>query len=449
VAFSTKSRSDGKVSDDSTVGQRGGRHYRKPEPDDAAIDGRDRFTTMLAGAVGLTWRASHRGFVLAATLQIIGALSSTLVVLVGKYALDAILKTQSDGASTRTLITPVILLALVTAAGSAAGILQQQQQRLLGEQVSSAAWEQVLDVTGRVRLESYESPTFFDQLQRVKNNAVAQPITVTTSIFNLIGGVASVIGLLAVLASIEPLLIPVLLIGGVPAVLLSRRVSNLEFQFLVRATPVYRARQYLRQTLTGRDEAKEVRAFGAEPALRARHDRRRVEYTDVLRAHIRTRQIYAAIGIVLTSVSLGVALGAVVWLLTSGRIELASAAAAILSVRFLSTSLDQLFRSVGGLFESSVYLADLAAFTRLSVDGDGPGTGVAPTFRSAISVRHISYTYPGTEAVALEDVSLDIHANQVVALVGENGSGKTTLAKLVAGLYTPASGSVRTSSGIS
>ncbi|OLC53624.1 MAG: hypothetical protein AUH85_13825 [Chloroflexi bacterium 13_1_40CM_4_68_4] len=43
---------------------------------------------------------------------------------------------------------------------------------------------------------------------------------------------------------------------------------------------------------------------------------------------------------------------------------------------------------------------------------------------------------------ALEDISLEIRAGEVIALVGENGSGKTTLAKVLSGLYAPDSGRV-------
>ncbi len=45
--------------------------------------------------------------------------------------------------------------------------------------------------------------------------------------------------------------------------------------------------------------------------------------------------------------------------------------------------------------------------------------------------------------MALRDVSLELRAGEVVALVGENGSGKTTLAKLLCGLYRPTEGSIR------
>ena len=55
---------------------------------------------------------------------------------------------------------------------------------------------------------------------------------------------------------------------------------------------------------------------------------------------------------------------------------------------------------------------------------------------------NVSFTYPSGETLALIDVSVEIRAGEVVALVGENGSGKSTLAKVLAGLYTPRTGTV-------
>jgi ATP-binding cassette subfamily B protein len=71
------------------------------------------------------------------------------------------------------------------------------------------------------------------------------------------------------------------------------------------------------------------------------------------------------------------------------------------------------------------------------------GTDPAPSrLRSAITLRGLSFSYPGTERSVLTALSLTLPAGATIAVVGENGSGKTTLVKLLLGLYAPTSGSI-------
>ena len=59
-----------------------------------------------------------------------------------------------------------------------------------------------------------------------------------------------------------------------------------------------------------------------------------------------------------------------------------------------------------------------------------------------IRFEHVSFAYPGTERLVLDDVNLELPAGTVVAIVGENGAGKTTLVKLLAKLYEPTAGRI-------
>jgi branched-chain amino acid transport system ATP-binding protein len=64
---------------------------------------------------------------------------------------------------------------------------------------------------------------------------------------------------------------------------------------------------------------------------------------------------------------------------------------------------------------------------------------VTPAVEAAIlSVRNISMRFGGI--VALENVSFDMAAGQIVGLIGPNGAGKTTLFNCVSRLYTPNEG---------
>ncbi len=59
-----------------------------------------------------------------------------------------------------------------------------------------------------------------------------------------------------------------------------------------------------------------------------------------------------------------------------------------------------------------------------------------------IEFRNVSFTYPGTESKALDNLSFAIHPGEKLAVVGVNGSGKTTMIKLLCGLYEPDQGEI-------
>jgi ATP-binding cassette subfamily B protein len=83
------------------------------------------------------------------------------------------------------------------------------------------------------------------------------------------------------------------------------------------------------------------------------------------------------------------------------------------------------------------WLEDYAA--TIAASGDAP---VPAVLRRGIRLDHVSFSYPGTSRLVLDDVSVMLPAGAVVAIVGENGAGKTTLVKLLAKMYEPSSGAI-------
>ena len=63
--------------------------------------------------------------------------------------------------------------------------------------------------------------------------------------------------------------------------------------------------------------------------------------------------------------------------------------------------------------------------------------------RLDISLNGVSFKYPSTEKLALNNISLKINVGEKIAIVGENGSGKSTLCRLILGLYPFTNGEIK------
>lgn len=63
-------------------------------------------------------------------------------------------------------------------------------------------------------------------------------------------------------------------------------------------------------------------------------------------------------------------------------------------------------------------------------------------FGGKIDFEGVTFSYPGTDRPALEDMNLSIESGEHVAFVGPSGSGKSTTANLVLGLYSPQTGRI-------
>ncbi|TKT74619.1 ATP-binding cassette domain-containing protein [Aquamicrobium sp. LC103] len=64
----------------------------------------------------------------------------------------------------------------------------------------------------------------------------------------------------------------------------------------------------------------------------------------------------------------------------------------------------------------------------------------APDRSPVLSLRGVSKNFGAVSALA--DIDLDVHAGEVVALVGDNGAGKSTLVKILAGVHQPSAGEI-------
>jgi ATP-binding cassette subfamily B protein len=402
-----------------------------------------RMPRLLARTVALVWSAGPRELVVVTAMQVFQGVAVAAQLLVGREVLELTLDEQGARSDFSDALPLLGLLVVITVLVAVAGSVQVELARVQGELVARAATERVLDVASGVELSAYEDPVFFDRLRRAQHAALTQPMELVQALGTFVSSAISAVGISIAVLVLQPFLVPVLLLGFAPLWYAATRDSKALFELYLRMTPDDRQRLYLEEVLAGRDEAKEVRAFDLAPLLRGRHarlyDRRIAGVREVARGRM-LRGLLTGLG---TSGLIVVCLGFLAYLYAEDRMSLATVGAAVAALLQLSGRLRGLANGGGQLYEAALFVDDYEAFLALRppMERSQGEPDPLPPFRRLVG-RGMTFTYPGATEPAVRDVSIELGAGEVVALVGENGSGKTTVAKLLAHLYTPSTGTI-------
>src|SRR6266702_7699843 len=244
----------------------------------------------------------------------------------------------------------------------------------------------------------------------------------------------------ALLMSIHPAL-ALLALFALPTVYSASRRPAVERAAQERGAPANRLARHLFVTVTTAAPGKEVRLTGIGPRLVGQ---RRTEW-ERWYGIVSAARWGSAVWHTLAWAVFGLGyIGAVVFVASvlhapSASVLLVLAAGARLSA-YVGATVGEIGFLRGIWMDGSrrlAWLEDYAAAMVATADLPAPDR-----WTRGVRLDHISFAYPGTDRLVLDDVSVNLPAGAVVAIVGENGAGKTTLVKLLCKLYAPTSGRI-------
>ena len=379
---------------------------------------------------------NERGLLLAAfSLALLSALPDSLLALWFKLL--------GDGALARNWSLVVFAAVALGVSSTATWFLQTvstRVQRRFRDKVTIALESHVATLLASIATIAHqERPEYLDRLA-VLRNQVFMLDHMYMSLFTTCAWILRLVVTVGLLVSIHPALV-LLLLCALPTVLTSAWRPAVERSAFERGAQANRLARHLFDIATTAPAGKEVRVTGIGDRL-IKERRLAWEFSNrsISAARWRTAAWHTAAwavfgaGYVGAIVFVAYGLGA-----PAGDVLLALAAGSRLSF-YVGATVGEIGFLRGVWMDAAIRLAWLEDYaSSLVANADQP----APArLNQGIRFEHVSFAYPGTDRLVLDDVNLDLPAGSVVAVVGENGAGKSTLVKLLAKMYEPTSGRI-------
>ncbi len=284
-----------------------------------------------------------------------------------------------------------------------------------------------------------ERPEYLDRLAMLRNQVFVLD-HMYVSLFSTLGWILRLGVTMALLASIHPALL-LLALFAVPTVMTSSWRPAIERAAQERGAQANRLSRHLFTVATTAAPGKEVRVMNiGERLIRERRAAWQNWYSPVASARWSSAWWHALAWAIFGCGYVGAVIFVSFGLRApAAQVLLVLAAGARLSA-YIGATVGEIGFLRGFWADGSRRLAWLEDYAAsLEASGDLP---VPSVLRRGIRFEHVSFSYPGTSRVVLDDLSLILPAGAVVAIVGENGAGKTTFVKLLSKLYEPSSGAI-------
>lgn len=370
-------------------------------------------------------------------------LLQSLLPLVGLYLLKLVVDSVQVGGDPAIFLGYLVAMCAVFLANRIVTALSGVNNDVLSQRLVDHVSDLLQHQSARLDMQYYDNPAYHDTLHRAQQEASYRPLQIVTNFSSLVGAVVSSLGVVVLLAAASWWVIVVMVVAVLPGFAVRLLKARRIYRFRRENTQLYRRTAYYSSLLTGRDYAKELRAFGLASLFRRRYVMARKGLSS------RLLSISRRLGVldIVCGVVEAAAMLAIVWLLASeafaGAITIGSFVMLFEAFRRGQGYLSSLVGAISGLYDNRLFVSNLFEFLSLKPT-ILPPEEPQPVPQDIVEVefRDVTFRYPDMGRDVLSHFSLTARRGMVTRIDGCNGYGKSTLIKLLLRLYDPQQGMV-------
>lgn len=402
---------------------------------------RKQYVTAILQVAHITYKAAPLSIIIKVIGSIVSAVLPIIITYFAAQTTTALAQAYvGDHAAGGHAITYVLVTATLGVVMMAWNSIDRYSQDMMRYRVEAAMSDRMYNHFLSLDFWRYDDKTTIDLYERAVEFARLFPYifdrlaNVTTQFITMIAG-------LLALVFVSWWLGLILIAAVIPGVYLQYKLSRAQIKHRNAHFDTRRIKNGIEYSLTESGNIAELRLYGLarhlldlRQTLRDKDEKARIEFE---RTFI-FKQLFA------DSIEAAAEVVALIWIVLQiiGRAQPIGQFIYVQQVVSRALSGAGGFVSIAnGLDQDLANLFDYQKFMKLP-ERDVDQTTTIDSTPEAIELRNVSFHYPQTEKMVLEDVSMTIRKGQHIAIVGENGAGKSTLIKIITGLYEPSGGSI-------
>jgi ATP-binding cassette subfamily B protein len=314
---------------------------------------------------------------------------------------------------------------------------------LLSELFTNATSIRLMEHAATLDLEDFEDPDLQDKLDRARRQTMGR-MNLMSQLFGQVQDTITVISFAIGLLVYAPWLILLLAIALIPAFVGEAHFNALNYSLNFQWTPERRQLEYLRQMGASVETAKEVKIFSLNRFFIARFKQLSDKFYLANKALAGKRAFWGTLLAALGTLGYYIAYAYIAWRTVKGDFSIGDLTFLAGSFRRLRQLLEGLLIGFSQVASQALFLDDLYSFFEIEPEiASNPNALPVPRpIARGFVFENVGFRYPDAARWALRELNFELHAGEVLALVGENGAGKTTLVKLLARLYDPDEGRI-------
>lgn len=385
----------------------------------------------------LAWSVSPAYMLLLLLQSVIGAAKTLLNVILPMFLVNELIGEKA--------VERLVLYALLIVANNVGmTFLDNLLNRfcsVLKEKSSNEMLKLMSEKVMNLEYSYLENPKYLDLKERAifainNQGAISQ---MTTMIFQTLSQALTMTGLIAILATLGPVLIVALIVGTLLMLWIYSGISKMQMEVMQEIIPINRRYGYYLNTAMDKETQKDIRLYNMSGMITGRIMQFSGDTCDMFdKMQIKTGKALGQMG----AVSEGIAAFSYGYVgfrtlsdffgpkLTLGALTMYVSATINVSNMVLS-----LGESVIGMLQFLSFLDPYMEFMSLAEEtkqaGGIPFTGDVET----VEFKNVTFTYPNAEKPVLKNVSFSIKKGEKISIVGLNGAGKSTLVKLICRMY--------------